>query len=275
MAKKADMIKELEKHEIFVPKNMTVPELTTLLKRLKEKDSSKGKELTLKKDFMASLSERRKETLIKLVIDLGGLPGRKWTKGDALLWIREEIPKLSQEKVGFGKYQNQSMETCSQDCTEYVKWCLDECSSESHEKMKRFTAYCKVIYRGILKDEQDSESEEREKKPSKPKGEFKKESVKEEKVEEKPKMKESSSSRQVPVPDSDLEEESDSEDPKKKKKISARPIRRPETFPLESDSSATSWMELSGKRKHQDRPAKKRSALWKVQKRKERVQWSK
>jgi O-glycosyl hydrolase len=99
-----------------------------------------------------------------------------------------------------------------------------------------------VIFQGRLKNETDSEGEDSPQSQA----------VKEEKTEEKPKSK--LTAKEVPIPDSDPESEQ-SDDPKKKKKVSARPAIRPEHFVMESDSSATSWMELSEKRK--GRPSKK------------------
>jgi hypothetical protein len=250
---KEEMIRELSQNGIAVPKGMSVPELNTLIKRMKEtqsKDSTGGRSsFKLKQDFMSCLTGIRKDGLLKLVIDLGGLPGKRWTKGDALLWIRENIPMIGQEAVGFGKFQSQCVEQCALECQEYVKWALQECNSESSEKMRRFTAYCKVVFQGLLKNETESEDEDPDKGQSSRK---EKTPVKEEKVEEK--MKSKYTAKEVPIPDSDLESES-SDDQKKKKKISARPVIRPEHVTMESDSSATSWMELGEKRK--GRPSKK------------------
>jgi hypothetical protein len=252
-ASKEEMVRELSQNGIVVPKGMSVTELSTLLRRLKEsksQDATSGKgQYKLKKDFMSCLTGIRKEGLMKLVIDLGGLPQRRWTKGDALLWIRESVPQISKEPVGFGKHQKLSMEQVALECQDYVKWTLQECTAESCEKMRRFTAYCRVIFQGLLKNDTDSEGEDSSQSQTAKK---EKPPVKEEKTEERPRSK--LTAKEVPIPDSDPESEQ-SDDPKKKKKVSARPAVRPEHFVMESDSSATSWMELSEKRT--GRPSKK------------------
>ena len=249
MPTKDQIIKQLVEAGIQVPKGMSLPELNTLLKRVTETTDKGSKPLSMKKDFMACLADRRKATLLELVIDLGGKPKKQWTKGDMLLWIREEIPQIAEENMNFGKYKALQMQEVASECEGYVAWALKETNKESQPQLRKFTAYCKVIFRGILKDETDEEENGGPVKKEDPKAE-----PKEEAKTWKARVKlEQDKAEKTPVPTSDNEDE---EDPKKFRRVPARaPPIRPQVIPMtaDSDSSAKSWMELSEKRKHQDK----------------------
>ena len=256
------MIKELMEMGVETPKNLSVIELRTLLQRAKaqrdpgsDQTSEFGK---LKKDMMKSLSSLRREFLVRILSLLGSPVYKSMTKGDILLEIRSMEAELDSKVLTIGKHKGSTFRAALTENPSYNLWVMSEMNKkESSPQLKEYGTYLRLHYTRGFKDWQEEVQEENEEEVSMPKEKAKFEKMKKEEPEEKPHMKGSSGSQQVPVPDSDLEEEDDAEDPKKKKKVSIRPVRRPETYMMESDSSATSWMELADKRKHPGKVTKK------------------
>ena len=93
--KKSELIQLLEENGVAVPKNLTIPELQTLVKRMDLKPGTPDKGFDLKTDPMSGLGELKKQALIRLSIDLGHVPMKGETKGDLLLWIRSNLRWVS------------------------------------------------------------------------------------------------------------------------------------------------------------------------------------
>ena len=250
---KEAMVQELEKHNVQVPKGMSVPELSTLLKRLNLKDEPRNKKLTPKEDYMSSMSNLRKDTLAQTMISLGGIPHKKDKKGDILLWIREHLPLIGQEKMKFGKYAEMTIDECARNCQPYVGWALGEQKAASSEGLIKFVAYCKVIYKGLLKDEQSDSEEEIPKKEF-----FVKKEPKEEETEESQTMKSSKATTRFPKGGSTASSGHGGLHPPA---YAGEKGKKPEKFRMNADeeeeelsdtppSSAPSWMEIGVKRRH-------------------------
>jgi hypothetical protein len=267
MTSKEVMIKELEKLGVELPKGLSIPEIKTLLQRAKAQMMSDPEmESTAefgrrKKDMMASLSGLQRMLLVRIVSNLGEIAYKSMTKGDLLLMIRSMEEKTDQKVLSFGKYKGHTFLQTLTEYPSYCQWAMAEMRrQECSPQLREFGTYSRLHYTRGFQDWQQEvkeEAEEKEEPTWNLKKEFKGPKVKEEEEVKKPESK-ATGSKNVPVPDSDLEEEEDdAEDAKKKKKVSARPVRRPENFTLESDSSATSWMELADKRKHPGKTTKK------------------
>jgi hypothetical protein len=263
MSNKESLVKELMEMGVEVPKGFSVIELRTLLQRAKAQRNPEQDQTSefgrMKKDMMSSLSNLRRELLVRILSFLGETVYKKMTKGDILLEIRSLETKLDSKVLTIGKHKGATFWNVMTENPSYSQWAMSEMNkTESSPQLKELGTYLRLHYTKGFKDWMEEIQEESEEEVFKPKERAKFEKVKKEEPEEKPQPKGSSGSQQVPVPDSDLEEEEDdAEDPKKKKKVSIRPVRRPETFTMESDSSATSWMELADKRKHPGRTVRK------------------
>ena len=125
MALKAELIATLKTEGIEVPANMSVPELQVLVNCLKKK-SEKSEFGKLKKDAMNSMSTLKVGHLNRLVSGLQLDIGECRNKGELLLLIRENLPELTNSKVGFGKHKDIKRSTLIDTFPSYRDWLIRE-----------------------------------------------------------------------------------------------------------------------------------------------------
>jgi hypothetical protein len=174
MAKRAEVVQELEAMGVQVTEKLSMPELNALL-QMARKEAGIQKAKSFKTDFMAGLSNLKNATLIKTMVWLGILPKSKMTKGQMLLEIREKFPDILQEKVSVGKCKGMSIETIIHDYPKYLDWIHSEISSESHPEMRKIRICHLISIKGGLKDEFGEEEAPQSKAESSLKKEMKEE----------------------------------------------------------------------------------------------------
>lgn len=270
MALKAELIATLKAEGIEVPANMSVPELQVLVSRL-EKKSEESEFGKLKKDAMNSMSTLKKEFLNRLVSGLQLDIGDCRTKGELLLLVRENLPELTNSKVGFGKHKDLKRSTLIDMFPSYRDWVIrEEVRAPECQPALRVLAFLSRVHltKGFYDWDLDEKTEKQKKFSSKEEGkqsdpeeehfyQTQKDRVKKweaKKEQEKTKKEQETVEKAAKTPLPPSEDEGESEDPQKFRRVPTRVLPvRPTVVRMnqESDSSSTSWMELSEKRKHQ------------------------
>ena len=235
MSTKADIINELKSLNLMFSEKQGVLELKAILQRYKkehsEPDSKDRKQLKLKKDPTANMQILKLATLQAVALMLQVPVSKHHHKGEILLLIREELEKMQDEKVMFGKFAGLKMPEALED-TSYAKWLMEQ-ENLNHPQASKMKAYFYISFQGVLTDttfnswwEHPTEAQ--------PKAEVKKEEpVKKEKSTASANPQRFHQAQEVPIYTS---EEEESETRKKAK---------------DDSSDAASWMELGEKHKYQ------------------------
>ena len=123
---KADLQKELNEMGVAFSPSMTALELAALLKKAKggNKDSKSG--VKCKSDPMTGLSKLLKKTLFEIAMMMQIVLPKKVTKGEIMLELRENLPRIQNERMTVGKYKDSNIEmmTVVKDDPEYVLWTI-------------------------------------------------------------------------------------------------------------------------------------------------------
>ena len=237
---KQDLIEQLTQLGVVFNEKQTILELQALLTRAKgAKTGTTG--LKLKKDPMANLSNFRKDVLQNILAYLQVPVSKRLSKGELLLALREELPNIQIETMKVGQFKGLPMGDAIQDVS-YMTWILKEenlrCSQMNKLKMLARLSYVGQIPDDFGDAEEPVKTEVKHEVKPEPKVRVKKEKVK-------PAGSTATSSKtpaEIPIYSS--EEEDDESEPEKEMKNSG-------------SDTATSWMELGEKRKHQkNRPNK-------------------
>lgn len=157
--------KSLRANGVDFPDGMSVTELKALQKvamqKLGQGESGSGvRTNSLRRNPMAGLEGMRKQTLQKILIDLGGVPMEGYTKGDLLLHIRSEIEHRSAQLVNFGKYgkiEGWTFDDVVKRDQKYTLWSMGEASHESTPELRILAMLGKLWYHGHLPREEKAE----------------------------------------------------------------------------------------------------------------------